>query len=54
MDVEAIWINSYKKRLMEFFQSHDINQWELLIPLLGGIVIWIGFNLRVVKLEDED
>ncbi len=54
MDVEAIWFNSYKKRLMEFFQSHDLNQWQLWAPLIGGIFIWIGLNLRVVNLEDED
>ena len=54
MDVEAIWINSFKKGLMEFLQMHDINQLQLWTPVIGGIVIWIGLNLRVVNLEDED
>ena len=38
---------------MEFLQSHDLNHWQLYTPLLGWLVIYIGLQLRVTKVEDE-
>ncbi len=39
---------------MEFLQSADLNYWQLWTPLIGGFVICLGLNLRVVKVQDDE
>ncbi len=39
---------------MEFSQSNDLFDWRLLTPLIGGIILYIGLNIRIVSIDDDD
>ena len=39
---------------MEFFHSHEPTQWKLWSPLIGGVILYIGLNIRVVEINDEE
>ncbi len=39
---------------MDFFESHDLNQWQLYTPFIGWLVIYIGLQLRITPVDDED
>ena len=39
---------------MGFLESHDLNNWHLWTPLIGGIIFYIGLRIRVVVVEDKD
>ena len=39
---------------MEFFHSHELSQWKLWAPLIGGVILYIGLNIRVVEINDEE
>ena len=36
---------------MEFLQSHDLNQLGLWTPLIGGILLYVGLNLKVTEVD---
>ena len=39
---------------MEFFQTHELSNWKLWSPLIGGVIIYIGLNIRVVEINEEE
>lgn len=39
---------------MGFLEVHDVNYWQLWTPLIGGIILYIGLRVRVVRVEDEE
>ncbi len=39
---------------MEFLQSHDLNHWQLWTPVIGGIVLYVGLNIRIRRVEQEE
>ena len=36
---------------MEFLQSHDLTQWSLWSPIVGGILLYIGLNIKVTEID---
>ncbi len=47
------WHQFFHKALMEFLETHDLIQWQLWTPLMGGVFLWIGLNIRIVQGEDD-
>ena len=39
---------------MEFIESHDLNQWALWTPLIGGILLYIGLNLKITEVDPNE
>ena len=39
---------------MEFLQSHDINQLALWTPLIGGILLYIGLNIKITEVDTNE
>ena len=39
---------------MEFLQSHDLNQWGLWSPIIGGILLYVGLNIRVTEVDPNE
>jgi hypothetical protein len=39
---------------MEFFQSHDLNQLSLWTPLIGGILLYVGLNIKINEVDSND
>jgi len=39
---------------MEFFQSHNLNHWALWTPLFGGILLYIGLNLKITEVDPNE
>ena len=39
---------------MEFLQSHDLNQWGLWTPLIGGILLYVGLNLKITEVDPNE
>ena len=39
---------------MEFIESHSLNHWQIWTPLIGWLIIYIGLNIRITKLEDNE
>ncbi len=38
---------------MEFLQSHDY-QWGLWTPVIGGILLYVGLNIRVTEVDPNE
>ena len=38
---------------MEFLQSHDY-QWGLWTPIIGGILLYVGLNIRVTEVDPNE
>ena len=36
---------------MEFLQSHDLNQLSLWTPLIGGVLLYIGLNIKITEVD---
>ncbi len=36
---------------MEFLQSHHLTQWGLWSPILGGILLYVGLNLKITEVD---
>ena len=39
---------------MEFFQVQNINHWQLWTPLIGGIIIYVGLNIRIISVDEDE
>ena len=39
---------------MEFLQSHALNQLGLWTPLIGGIIIFVGLNLKITEVDPNE
>ncbi len=39
---------------MEYLEVHSLDYLQSWIPLLGGIILLIGINIRIVKIEDQE
>tara|TARA_Y100001968_G_scaffold328143_1_gene374724 strand:- start:958 stop:1077 length:120 start_codon:yes stop_codon:yes gene_type:complete len=39
---------------MEFLQSNDINQFGLWTPVIGGILLYIGLNIKITEVDPND
>ena len=39
---------------MEFLQSHDLNQLGLWTPLIGGILLYVGLNLKITEVDPKE
>ena len=39
---------------MEFFQSHDLNQLSLWTPLIGGILLYVGLNIKITEVNSNE
>jgi len=39
---------------MEFSQANDLFDWRLWTPLIGGIILFIGLNIRIVRVDEDD
>ena len=39
---------------MGLLQSQDLTHWQLWAPLIGGLILYIGLRVRVVKVEEEE
>jgi len=39
---------------MEFLQSHDLNQLRLWTPLIGGILLYVGLNLKITEVDPNE
>ena len=39
---------------MEFLQSHDLNQFGLFSPIIGGILLYIGLNIKITEVDPND
>tara|TARA_Y100001968_G_scaffold75998_1_gene67467 strand:- start:770 stop:895 length:126 start_codon:yes stop_codon:yes gene_type:complete len=39
---------------MEFLQSNDFNQFGFLIPIIGGILLYIGLNIKITEIDPND
>jgi len=39
---------------MEFLQSNDLTQLGLWNPLIGGILLYIGLNLKITEVDSND
>ena len=39
---------------MVFLQSHDLNQLGLWTPLIGGIIIFVGLNLKITEVDPNE
>ena len=39
---------------MEFLQSNDLNQFGLLTPIIGGILLYIGLNIKITEVDPNE
>jgi len=39
---------------MEFLQSNDLHQLVLWTPLIGGILLYVGLNLKITEVDPND
>jgi len=39
---------------MEFLQSLDLNQLWLWTPLIGGILLYVGLNLKITEVDPNE
>ena len=39
---------------MGFTEVPDLHHWQLWTPLIGGLILYIGLRVRVVRVEDEE
>ena len=40
---------------MEFFQlQHDLNQLALWTPLMGGILLYVGLNIKITEVDPNE
>ena len=39
---------------MEFLQTHDLNHWGVLSPIIGGILLYIGLNIKVTEVDPKE
>ena len=39
---------------MEFSQSTDLNQFNLLTPIIGGILLYIGLNIKITQVDPNE
>ncbi len=39
---------------MEFLQSHDLNQFRLWTPLIGGALLYIGLNIKITEVNHNE
>ena len=39
---------------MEFLQSHDFNKLSLWTPIIGGILLYIGLNIKITEVEPPE
>ncbi len=39
---------------MEFMQSHELNQLGLWTPLIGGILLFVGLNLKITEVDPNE
>ncbi len=39
---------------MDFLQSHELNPLSLWTPLIGGIVICVGLNLKITEVDPKE
>lgn len=39
---------------MELFQLHNLDYWQLWTPFIGGVIIFIGLNIRIFRVEDDE
>ena len=39
---------------MEFFQSNNLNHLGLWTPIIGGILLYVGLNIKVTEIDNKD
>ncbi len=39
---------------MEFMQPHDLNQLCLWTPIIGGILLYVGLNLKITEVDPNE
>ena len=39
---------------MEFLQSLDLSQLVLWITLIGGIILYVGLNLKITEVDPDE
>ena len=39
---------------MEFLQSHDLNQLSIWTPLIGGVLLYVGLNLKITEVDPNE
>ena len=39
---------------MEFLQSHNLNQFGLWTPIFGGILLYIGLNIKITEVDANE
>ena len=39
---------------MEFIQSHNLNHWGLWTPIIGGILLYIGLNIKITEVDPNE
>ncbi len=39
---------------MEFLQSHDLNHLGLWTPLIGGILLYVGLNIKITEVDPNE
>ena len=39
---------------MEFLQSYDLNQFGLWTPIIGGLLLYIGLNIKITEVDPND
>ena len=39
---------------MQYLQSHDLNQWDLWAPIIGGILLYIGLNIKITEVDPNE
>ena len=39
---------------MEFLQSHDLDQLSLWTPIIGGVLLYIGLNIKITEVDPNE
>ena len=39
---------------MEFLQSNDLDQLPLWTPIIGGILLFIGLNIKITEVDPNE
>ena len=39
---------------MEFLKSNDLNQLAIWTPIIGGVLLYIGLNIKITEVDPND
>tara|TARA_Y100001968_G_scaffold82643_1_gene73675 strand:- start:3370 stop:3498 length:129 start_codon:yes stop_codon:yes gene_type:complete len=39
---------------MELSQYNNLNYWGIWLPIIGGILLYVGLNLKVTEIDPND